>query len=418
LPTDGGRTLYVAGSTGSIGTQALDVLRASPGRFEVVALSAARSVTALAEQAREFNPRYVAVADASKVGELRALLPPGTEVLAGERPLAELAASADVVLNAVVGFAGLRVTLAALEAGKRLALANKESLVAGGPVVQRAWATPGAELLPVDSEHSALHQCLAAAGLAGTAPPSVAGAGLRELRRIVLTASGGPFRGRSKGELRTVSVDDALAHPTWRMGPKITVDSSTLMNKGLEVIEAHLLFGVPYSQIDVVVHPQSVVHSMVEMTDGATIAQLSMPDMRLPIGYALSYPARVPVPFGAIDWAAFGQLDFELPDLDAFECLSLAYEAGRRGGTAPACLNGANEVAVEGFLSGRLAWADIPVVVGAAMERFVSTDPRDLDDVLAADAEGRALAAEKLAGLAGQAVGGRQAVGGQLARPR
>lgn len=418
MPTDGGRTLYVAGSTGSIGTQALDVLRASPGRFEVVALSAARSVTALAEQAREFNPRYVAVADASKVGELRALLPPGTEVLAGERPLAELAASADVVLNAVVGFAGLRVTLAALEAGKRLALANKESLVAGGPVVQRAWATPGAELLPVDSEHSALHQCLAAAGLAGTAPPSVAGAGLRELRRIVLTASGGPFRGRSKGELRTVSVDDALAHPTWRMGPKITVDSSTLMNKGLEVIEAHLLFGVPYSQIDVVVHPQSVVHSMVEMTDGATIAQLSMPDMRLPIGYALSYPARVPVPFGAIDWAAFGQLDFELPDLDAFECLSLAYEAGRRGGTAPACLNGANEVAVEGFLSGRLAWADIPVVVGAAMERFVSTDPRDLDDVLAADAEGRALAAEKLAGLAGQAVGGRQAVGGQLARPR
>jgi 1-deoxy-D-xylulose-5-phosphate reductoisomerase len=418
LPTDGGRTLYVAGSTGSIGTQALDVLRASPGRFEVVALSAARSVTALAEQAREFNPRYVAVADASKVGELRALLPPGTEVLAGERPLAELAASADVVLNAVVGFAGLRVTLAALEAGKRLALANKESLVAGGPVVQRAWATPGAELLPVDSEHSALHQCLAAAGLAGTAPPSGAGAGLRELRRIVLTASGGPFRGRSKGELRTVSVDDALAHPTWRMGPKITVDSSTLMNKGLEVIEAHLLFGVPYSQIDVVVHPQSVVHSMVEMTDGATIAQLSMPDMRLPIGYALSYPARVPVPFGAIDWAAFGQLDFELPDLDAFECLRLAYEAGRRGGTAPACLNGANEVAVEGFLSGRLAWADIPVVVGAAMERFVSSDPRDLDDVLAADAEGRALAAEKLAGLAGQAVGGRQAVGGQLARPR
>jgi 1-deoxy-D-xylulose-5-phosphate reductoisomerase len=418
LPTDRGRTLYLAGSTGSIGTQALDVLRASPGRFEVVALSAARSVTALAEQAREFYPRYVAVADASKAGELRALLPPGTEVLAGERALAELAASADVVLNAVVGFAGLRVTLAALEAGKRLALANKESLVAGGPVVQRAWATPGAELLPVDSEHSALHQCLAAAGLAGTAPPSCAGAGLRELRRVVLTASGGPFRGRSKGELRTVSVDDALAHPTWRMGPKITVDSSTLMNKGLEVIEAHLLFGVPYSQIDVVVHPQSVVHAMVEMTDGATIAQLSMPDMRLPIGYALSYPARVPVPFGAIDWAALGHLDFELPDLDAFECLGLAYEAGRRGGTAPACLNGANEVAVEGFLSGRLAWADIPVVVGAAMERFVSSDPRDLDDVLAADAEGRALAAEKLACLAGQAVEGRQAVGGpQLARP-
>jgi 1-deoxy-D-xylulose-5-phosphate reductoisomerase len=406
LPTEGLRALYIAGSTGSIGTQALDVVRASPGRFEVVALSAARSVTVLAEQAREFHPRWVAVAEASKAAELRALVPAGTEVLAGETALAELASAAEVVLNAVVGFAGLRVTLAALGAGKRLALANKESLVAGGPVVQRAWATPGAELLPVDSEHCAVHQCLAGAGLAGTAPPPASGP--KGLRRLVLTASGGPFRGRSRQELGSVGVEDALAHPTWKMGPKITVDSSTLMNKGLEVIEAHLLFGVPYSQIDVVVHPQSVVHSMAEMTDGATVAQLSMPDMRLPIGYALTYPERMAVAFGAIDWATLGRLDFELPDLDAFGCLALGYEAGRRGGTAPACLNGANEVAVEGFLSGRLRWADIPVVVGAALERFVSNDPSSLDDVLAADAEGRALASDELAKLAGEAVGGRR----------
>jgi len=404
LPTEGAGkgplALYIAGSTGSIGTQALDVVRAAPERFQVVALAAARSVSTLAAQAREFGARWVAVADASKAAELRTMVPAGTEVLAGEGALAQLAATADVVLNAVVGFAGLKVTLATLEAGRRLALANKESLVAGGPVVQRAWATPGAELVPVDSEHCALHQCLAGAGLAGTSPPD-AGAHAHALRRLVLTASGGPFRGRSRQELEHVSVDDALAHPTWDMGPKITVDSSTLMNKGLEVIEAHLLFGVPYSQIDVVVHPQSVVHSMVEMADGATIAQLSMPDMRLPIGYALTYPERMAVPFGAIDWAALGRLDFEPADLESFECLALAYEAGRRGGTAPACLNGANEVAVAGFLSGRLRWADIPAVVGAAMDRFVSSEPASVDDVLAADAEGRALAGEKLARLCG-----------------
>ena len=426
MPTEGPRALYIAGSTGSIGTQALDVVRASPGHFDVVALSAARSVTVLAEQAREFGPRFVAVADPAKAAELSALVPAGTKVLAGDGALADLAteAGADVVLNAVVGFAGLRVTLATLEAGKRLALANKESLVAGGPVVQRAWATPGAELLPVDSEHSALHQCLAGTGLAGTAPPvqqadPVQGtdgqdAGReqdprrRSLRRLVLTASGGPFRGRSRDQLQAVTVADALAHPTWSMGPKITVDSSTLMNKGLEVIEAHLLFGVPYSQIDVVVHPQSVVHSMVEMTDGATIAQLSLPDMRLPIGYALTYPERMAVAFGALDWGALGRLEFELPDTEAFGCLALAYEAGRRGGTAPACLNGANEVAVAGFLSGRLAWADIPVVVARTMERFVEADPRDLDDVLAADAEGRALAGEVLAQLASGPTEGRR----------
>lgn len=397
-------SLYIAGSTGSVGTQALDVLRADPGRFELAALGARSSVTLLAEQAREFRPARVVVADATKVAELRALVPAETEVLAGEDALADQAREAEVVLNAVVGFAGLRVTLATLEAGRRLALANKESLVAGGPIVQRAWATPGAELVPVDSEHSALHQCLAAVGLAGTRPPArrhgpteMAG-----LRRLVITASGGPFRGRSAEQLKAVTVEDALAHPTWNMGPKITVDSSTLMNKGLEVIEAHLLFGVPYDRIQVVVHPQSVVHSMVEMTDGATIAQLSMPDMRLPIGYALTYPERMGASFGAIDWATLGRLEFDVPDYEAFPSLSLAYEAGRRGGTAPACLNGANEVAVAAFLSGRLGWADIPIVVEQALARHSGGEPRDLADVLAADKEGRARTAERLAELGGR----------------
>jgi 1-deoxy-D-xylulose-5-phosphate reductoisomerase len=396
------RTLCIAGSTGSIGTQALDVVRAAGGRFEVVALGAGSSVETLAAQAREWRPARVAIADESQAGALAALVPAGTEVLAGEGALAELARGADVVLNAVVGFAGLPVTLAALGTGRRLALANKESLVAGGPIVQRARHTPGAELLPVDSEHCALHQCLAAAGMAGAGPPAgPPGA----LRRLVVTASGGPFRGRSREELAAVTVEDALAHPTWKMGPKITVDSSTLMNKGLEVIEAHLLFGVAYDQIEVVVHPQSVVHSMAEMTDGATIAQLSMPDMRLAIGYALTYPERMAVAFGAIDWSALGRLDFEVPDWEAFPCLALAYEAGRQGGTAPACLNGANEVAVEGFLRHRLRWVDIPAVVEYAMGRHAAREPRDLADVLAADAEGRALALECVSQLSGAAHG-------------
>lgn len=378
------KKLSIAGSTGSIGTQALDVVRASPGEFEVVGLGARSSVQMLAEQARQWQPSRVAIADETRAGELQALVPGGTEVLAGEGALAAIAEGADVVVNGVVGFAGLPVTLAALHAGCRLALANKESLIAGGPIVQRARQAPGAEIVPVDSEHCAVHQCLRAAGTGA-------------VRRLVITASGGPFRGKARHELAEVTVEDALAHPTWKMGPKITVDSSTLMNKGLEVIEAHLLFGVSYDRIDVVVHPQSVVHSMVEMADGATIAQLSMPDMRLPIGYALSYPGRMEVAYGAIDWSKLARLDFEVPDRDAFACLELAYQAGRRGGTAPACLNGANEVAVQAFLNGKLRWVDIPTVVGSVMEQYVESEPRDLQDVLAADAEGRALADAEVA---------------------
>ena len=383
------KTVCIAGSTGSIGTQALDVVRAAGGSFEVVALGARSSVKLLAEQAREIRPKRVAIADATRASELAALVPAGTEVLAGDGALAAIAADADIVLNGVVGFDGLPVTLAALTAGRRLALANKESLIAGGPVVQQALRTPGAEIVPVDSEHCAVHQCLQGLQISRNLEN-----GQTRLRRILLTASGGPFRGKSLQELAEVSVDEALAHPTWKMGPMNTINSSTLLNKGLEVIEAHLLFGAAYDQIDVVVHPQSVVHSMVETTDGATIAQLSLPDMRLPIGYAFSYPGRMASAFGAIDWSTLGRLDFEVPDRDTFPCLGLAYEAGKRGGTVPACLNGANEVAVEGFLNGRLRWVDIPNVIEQTMGRFDASEPRHLDDVLAADAEARALARE------------------------
>jgi 1-deoxy-D-xylulose-5-phosphate reductoisomerase len=375
------KTVSLVGSTGSIGTQAIDVIRGEPDRYRVVALGAARSVDRLVEQAADLRPEQVAIADPNRRDELAERLPPGTELLVGADALAEIARHADVVVNGVVGFAGLPVTLAALQAGRRLALANKESLIAGGPVVQRARATPGAEIVPVDSEHCALHQCLRATGV-------------ETVHRLILTASGGPFRGRRAAEMAEVTVADALAHPTWRMGPKITIDSSTLMNKGLEVIEAHELFGIGYHAIEVIVHPQSVIHSMVETSDGATLAQLSLPDMRLPIGYALAYPDRLATPFGAIDWAraSVARLDFEPPDREAFPCLDLAYQAGRKAGTAPACLNGANEVAVAAFLDGRIRWTDISRVIGDAVEAHQVSEPTTVQDVLDADADARRLA--------------------------
>ncbi len=332
----------------------------------------------LVAQARELRPRLVAVADPAKRAEVAAALP-FAEVV---DDLADLVEGADVVVNAVVGFAGLPVTVATLRAGRRLALANKESLIAAGPVVQPLRATPGAELVPVDSEHSAVHQCLRAG---------------REVARILLTASGGPFRGRTAAELADVGVDDALAHPTWRMGPKITIDSSTLMNKGLEVIEAHELFGTPYDDIEVVVHPQSIVHSMVEFTDGSTIAQLSRPDMRLPIGYALGYPDRIATPFGRIDWTRLERLDFAAPDLETFRCLALAYQAGRAGGTAPAWLSAANEVAVEAFLAGEIRWNQIARVCNDVLDRHDAEVPSTVDDVVAADRAARMVAREVLA---------------------
>jgi 1-deoxy-D-xylulose-5-phosphate reductoisomerase len=380
-------TVAIAGSTGSIGTQAIDVIGAEPDRFEVVALGAWSSVATLAAQAAALRPKLVVVGDEARAGELADRVPPGTEVAAGVGALAELGGVADVCVNGVVGFAGLRVTLATIEAGRRLALANKESLIAGGPVVQAALGRPGAgHIVPVDSEHCAVHQCLAAN----------ASGDRRRVSRIVLTASGGPFRGRTRGELAGVTVDDALAHPTWSMGPKITVDSSTLMNKGLEVIEAHELFGADYDQIEVVVHPQSVVHSMVELSDGSTIAQLSLPDMRLPIGYALAWPDRIRTPFGRIDWAELRRLDFEPPDHDAFPCLGLAYEAGRAGQTAPAVLNAANEEAVAAFLAGRIPWVGIPDVLKAVLDRHDGGRADGVDAVIEADRRGREVARRQI----------------------
>ncbi|MDQ1507483.1 MAG: 1-deoxy-D-xylulose-5-phosphate reductoisomerase [Actinomycetota bacterium] len=358
--------LAILGSTGSVGTQALEVVRANPGAYEVVALAAGRNQKLLTGQAAEFG-----------VPELRARCAaedPG--VLAGLASLPEV----DIVLNAVVGFAGLPATVAALEAGKRLALANKESLIAAGPLVAAARSKGSGEIVPVDSEHSAVYQALQAG------PPGA-------VRRILLTASGGPFRGRSKAELERVTVADALAHPTWSMGPKITVDSSTLMNKGLEVIEAWELFGVELERIEVVVHPQSVIHGMVEFSDGSTIAQLSMPDMRLPIAYALAAPGRVPQPVGVIDWARLGTLTFESPDVEAFPCLGLAYRAATAGGDAPATLNAANEVAVAAFLDGRLPWRGIADVVGEVLGDHEVGKVSTIEDVVESDGLARRRAA-------------------------
>ena len=374
------RTVSLLGSTGSVGTQALDVIGKEPERFRVHALAAQRSVEELLAQAAAFGPELVVVGDPGRYGEVRDGVPPGTEVMVGEEGMVAAARGADVVLNAVVGFAGLPVTMAALEAGKRLALANKESLIAGAPVVQKARRTPGAEIVPVDSEHCAVHQCLAAVQAT------------TDVARLLLTASGGPFRGWPAERLGAVTVADALAHPTWSMGPKITIDSSTLMNKGLEVIEAHELFGIDYDRIDIVVHPQSIVHSMVELRDGSTLAQLSDPDMRLPIGYALGWPDRVATPFGALDWAAARTLTFEPPDRAVFGCIDLAYEAGRRGGSAPAWLSAANEIAVEAFLGNALPWSGIADVVAETLAGWVDDPVDQVEAVLAADAEARARA--------------------------
>ncbi len=387
VPTPSRRSVAIVGSTGSIGTQTIEAIADDPDRYEVVALAAGSSVAVLVEQVRVLRPSFVAVGDEAALGPLRdALRAAGidheVETAAGPEGLAECARRADITVNGVVGFAGLPVTLAALESGKRLALANKESLIAGGPVVQAARRTPGAELVPVDSEHAAVHQCLRA----NDRPERVS--------RIQLTASGGPFRGKKRSELEAVTIDDALAHPTWSMGPKITIDSSTLMNKGLEVIEANELFGSPagalgyglaIDDIDVVVHPQSIVHSMVTYSDGSTIAQLSLPTMKLPIAYALAYPDRFPVPYGAIDWATLGSLDFEVPDLESFPCLGLAFEAGRIGGTAPAWLSAANEVAVDAFLKKRIRWVDISDVNAAVLAAHDGGMGDTLEGVLAGD---------------------------------
>ena len=369
----------IAGSTGSIGKQTLEVIAASEsGKYQLVALSANSSADEIIKQAKTFKPNLVVVNDESArkiVARELAATNPKIEV---SRDVAAMAGIADVVVNGVVGFAGLSVTIATLAAGKRLALANKESLIAAGPVVAPLRKISGAEIIPVDSEHCAIHQCLRSSQN-----------NLRDVAKLLLTASGGPFRGRTKKSLEEVTIKDALKHPTWSMGPKITVDSSTLMNKGLEVIEAHELFGLDYDSIDVVVHPQSIVHSMVEFRDGATIAQLSLPDMRLPIAYALEYPNRSTVSFGAIDWTKLSRLDFEQPDRDTFRCLNLAYAAGRIGGTAPAWLSAANEVAVEAFLAGVVQWSQIASIIESTMQHHDGLIATEVEDILEADAVAR-----------------------------
>jgi len=375
-------TVAVMGSTGSIGTQTLEIIKDHPNEFEVIALGAAKSVELLVEQAKKYEPQIVAISEPSLEKELRQKLPPRIDVISGSKALAESSSTADVVINGVVGFAGLPITIAALQAGKRLGLANKESLIAAGPLIQKFRSTEGAELIPVDSEHCAIHQCL---GLNTTQ---------EDIKNIVLTASGGPFRGFSSERLRSVSIEDALSHPTWDMGPKITVDSSTLMNKGLEVIEAHELFGVPYENIKVVIHPQSIVHSMVTFADGATLAQMSNPDMRLCIAYALTYPDRINDPFGEIDWTQMIKLNFEPPDQTSFPCLNIAYEAGRQKGTAPAWLNAANEEAVSAFLSGQLLWQEISEVISATLQQWSGENVDSIETVLKADSDARLVASE------------------------
>jgi 1-deoxy-D-xylulose-5-phosphate reductoisomerase len=373
------RSVAVLGATGSIGTQALEVVRDHPG-LRACAISAHSAVEPLVRAARNHGVRRIALADPAAAELARAAW--DGKVLAGDDGVLALVAEsgADVVLNAVVGSAGLRASLATFAAGADLALANKESLVAGGDLVTGAARRAGRRLLPVDSEHSALAQCLA-----GAAPETVTG--------LVVTASGGPFRGRDAAELAGVTREEALAHPTWTMGAKITVDSATLMNKGLEVIEAHFLFGVPFARIEVVVHPQSIVHGMVRFRDGALLAHLGLPDMRVPISWALTYPERAATPVPTLDLADAFTLEFEPPDEDAFRCLALAREAGETGGTAPAVLNAANEVAVAAFLRGELGFLDIPAVVEAALGAVEPAPASSLEAVLAADTEARRVAA-------------------------
>ncbi|MDP2793991.1 MAG: 1-deoxy-D-xylulose-5-phosphate reductoisomerase [Sulfurisoma sp.] len=379
--------LTILGATGSIGVSTLDVVARHPERFEVVALTGHRRLDVLAEQCRRFRPRHAVVGSSDDAGRLKAMLADiGTEVLAGPEALCRVASlpEVDAVMAAIVGAAGLPPTLAAATAGKRVLLANKEALVMAGGVFMNAVKTAGATLLPIDSEHNAVFQSL---------PADFSGDLARHgVRRILLTASGGPFRNTPAAELAKVTPEQACAHPNWVMGRKISVDSATMMNKGLEVIEARWLFDATPDQIDVVIHPQSVIHSLVQYVDGSVLAQLGNPDMRTPIAHALAYPERIDAGVAPLDLFQVGQLNFERPDLERFPCLALAYRALRAGGNAPAVLNAANEIAVEAFLDGRLAFQRIAVVIAATLDAVPVAPAADLAAVLAADAAAREVA--------------------------
>jgi 1-deoxy-D-xylulose-5-phosphate reductoisomerase len=381
------KRIVILGSTGSIGVQALDVVSRAGEELQIVGLSAGTDHETLIAQAREFGVSRIALADTDAAARAGEQWTDG-ELLAGSEGLVSLVTEAgcDLVLNAIVGSAGLVPTVATLGEGIDLALANKESLVVGGELVTELAQATGASIIPVDSEHAAIHQLLA-----GERPGTV--------ERLIVTASGGPFRGRRLEQLRDVTVEQALAHPTWAMGGKITIDSATLMNKGLEVIEAHHLFGMAYAQIDVVVHPQSIVHSLIQLCDGATLAHLGYPDMRVPISYALHYPERVDVPVRPLDLVQLGSLTFEPVDDETFSCLRLAREAGIAGGTAPCILNAANEVAVHAFMAGRLGFTGIAEVIERTLEAVPGGQVHSFDSLAAADGEARAVAAEAVGAL-------------------
>jgi 1-deoxy-D-xylulose-5-phosphate reductoisomerase len=374
------RKIAILGATGSVGKSALDLVEANPDRFEVTAVTAASNVKSLADIARRTNAKLAVVADESRLRELRELLA-GTDcrAAAGAAALVEAAVGdADLAIGAIVGCAGLRPVMAAVEAGKTVALANKEALVTAGELMTRAAQASGATILPVDSEHNAIFQCLA-------------GARVDDVARIILTASGGPFRTASPELIAGATPDQAVAHPNWRMGAKISVDSATMMNKGLELIEARYLFGLPSERIDVLVHPQSVVHSLVEFVDGSVLAQLGAPDMRIPIAYALAWPERIGTPAQRLDLAAIARLDFEAPDLHRFPALRLARTALEAGGSAPIVLNAANEVAVARFLEGRLRFPEIAEFVAQALEHPSFSAPTSIDEVVEIDRETRLL---------------------------
>jgi len=368
------KKVSILGCTGSIGKSTLDLIERSSDEFEITALTAAVNVDALADAARRTNARLAVIADESRLRELEdALQGSGCQAAAGADALVEAATGdSDLVMAAIVGCAGLRPTMAAVEAGKTVALANKEALVTAGDLMTEAAKTSGATLLPVDSEHNAIFQ-------------SLAGSRIDQVSRIILTASGGPFRTASAETMRNATPAQAVAHPNWTMGAKISVDSATLMNKGLELIEAHYLFGLPSERIDILVHPQSVIHSLVEFIDGSVLAQLGSPDMRIPIAYALAWPDRMPTPAKRLDLAAIARLDFGDPDLERFPALRLSREALEAGGSAPAVLNAANEVAVATFLDGKISFPEISKLVDMALQENESPAPRSIEDVFEID---------------------------------
>ena len=387
------KRLAILGSTGSIGVSTLEIVAEHPGRFQVAALTAGRNLALLEEQIARFSPVMVAVPDQENARLLEQRIgADGPEVLYGNNGLISCAAEspAEMVVSAIVGAAGLEPTLAAIQAGRDIALANKETLVIAGELVMSAVAKSGCKLFPVDSEHSAIYQ-------------SLEGHRREDVRRLILTASGGPFRNWSIDELCAVTPKDALAHPNWNMGRKITIDSATMMNKGLEVIEAHWLFDLPIDKIAVHIHPESIVHSMVEYVDGAVMAQLGIPDMTTPIAYALSYPERLSLDLPPLDLCRLGKLHFSAPDRKCFPCLDLAYDAIRRGGTTPAVLNAANEIAVDAFLREKVGFLDIPRIIAMVIEGYSCTAVGGLDEILAADAWARQTAKSVIVDLQGAA---------------